>query len=58
MRALSLTDDRLSQLRSTAATLPVELRNDFLKLIAGYMNVEGETTDAAFVRARAGPLCP
>jgi hypothetical protein len=51
MRALSLTNDQLNQLRSTAATLPVELRNDFLKLIAGYMNVEGETTDAAFTRA-------
>jgi hypothetical protein len=47
MRALSLTDDQLGQLRATAATL----RNDLLKLIAGYMNVEGETTDAAFARA-------
>ena len=51
MRGLALNDQQLSELRATAATLPVELRTDFLKLIAGYMNVEGETTDAAFTRA-------
>jgi hypothetical protein len=39
------------ELRATAATLPVDVRNDFLKLIATYMNVEGESTDAAFARA-------
>jgi hypothetical protein len=53
MRALALTDDQLNQLRSTAATLPPELRGDLLKLVAGFMQLEGETSDAAFARALA-----
>jgi hypothetical protein len=54
MRALSLNDDQLSQLRSTAATLPLELRGDLLKLVAGFMQVEGDTASAAaFTRALA-----
>jgi hypothetical protein len=51
MRALSLTDDQLSQLHSTGATLPAELRGDLLKLIAGYLEFEGELSDGAFARA-------
>ena len=52
MRLLSLTDDQLAQVRSTAATLPVEARDDLLKLIAGYLEFEGDfASAAAFNRA-------
>ena len=52
MRPLSLTDDQLSQLRSTAATLPPELRADLVKLIAGFIQLEGDEASAAgFERA-------
>jgi hypothetical protein len=47
MRALALTDDQLSQLRSTAALLPVELRADLVRLVAGYMQLEGDLASAA-----------
>ena len=54
MRALSLSDDQLNQLRSTAATLPVELRADLVRLVAGFMQVEGDVASAAsFGRALA-----
>jgi hypothetical protein len=33
--------------------LPPELRGDLLKLIAGYMQLEGEETGGAFGRALA-----
>jgi len=47
MRPLSLSDDQLSQLRATAATLPVEQRGDLLKLLAGYLEFEGDLASAA-----------
>jgi hypothetical protein len=51
---LALTDDQLSQLRATAATLPVEQRGDLLKLVAAHMELEGDLASAAaFNRALA-----
>jgi len=47
MRALALTDNQLNELDLTAATLPVELRGGLLKLVAGYMHVEGDVASAA-----------
>jgi hypothetical protein len=46
---LALTDDQLKALRTTAASLPLELRPALLELIAGYC--EGEPDDAAFSAA-------
>jgi len=40
----------------TASTLPVEVRGAFLQLSAAHMQIEGETTDAAFQRAHAFAL--
>jgi len=48
---LALSDEQLSELRLTASTLPVALRSDLLKLVAGFLAVEGDITDAAFHRA-------
>ena len=56
MRALSLTDQQLKELKLTASTLPPELRGDLLKLIAGYMQLEGDETGGAFGRALAFAL--
>ena len=47
MRALALSDDQLSQLRSTAATLPVEERGELLKLVAAHLELEGDLASAA-----------
>jgi hypothetical protein len=52
MRALAFNDDQLTQLRSTAAMLPVELRTDLVRLVAGFMQVEGDlASGASFDRA-------
>jgi hypothetical protein len=52
MPPLSLTDQQLNEVKLTASTLPVELRGDLLKLIAGYLEFEGDLTSAgAFNRA-------
>ena len=51
MRALSLTDQQLEELKLAAATLPVEDRAGLLKLIVGYMHLQGDPTDGAFKRA-------
>jgi hypothetical protein len=53
---LRLSDDQLTQLRATASTLALERRHDLLRLIAGYLEFEGESTEAAFSRALAFAL--
>ena len=53
---LRLSDDQLTQLRATASTLALEQRHDLLRLIAGYLEFEGESTEAAFSRALAFAL--
>jgi hypothetical protein len=56
MNALALSDAQLAELKLAAGTLPVEMRTDLLRLVAAHMNIEGETTDAAFGRALAFAL--
>jgi hypothetical protein len=48
---IGLSNDQMKQLRQCAAALPVELRSGLLELVLGYLEVEGETGDAAFQRA-------
>jgi hypothetical protein len=47
MRALSLTEPQLNELKLAAAMLPVEARGDLLKLVAGFLEFEGDTASAA-----------
>jgi hypothetical protein len=47
MRALSLTEPQLNELKLAAATLPLELRGDLLKLVAGFLEFEGDVASAA-----------
>jgi hypothetical protein len=47
MRALSLTDQQLNELKLAAATVPVEARGDLLKLVAGFLEFEGDVASAA-----------
>jgi len=49
---LALSDEQLAELRQAAAALPVLLRDDFLRLIAAHLELEGGWVgDAAFARA-------
>jgi hypothetical protein len=49
---IALSDAQMHELKSTAATLPVDRRGDLLKLVAGFMQVEGDLASAdAFTRA-------
>jgi hypothetical protein len=51
---LRLSDGQLKQLRATAATIPVEARDAFLKLFAAHLELEGDLASAsAFNRALA-----
>ncbi len=57
MRAIGLSDQQLAELRLTAGSLPVELREDLLRLFAGFVELEGgEVTDGSFHRALAFAL--
>jgi hypothetical protein len=38
----------MGELRHAAAALPVALRSGLLQLVAGYLQVDGDTTDASF----------
>jgi hypothetical protein len=54
---LRLSDDQLNDLRAAAVPLPVEQRAGFLRVIAGYLALEGgDLDDAAFRRALAFAL--
>jgi hypothetical protein len=48
----ALTDDQLTELKLVASRLPRALRGDLLRLIVGYLQLEGdEASDPAFARA-------
>jgi hypothetical protein len=52
MRALSLTNQQLNELKLAGATVPVELRDDLLKLRVAHLELEGDEASAgAFPRA-------
>jgi hypothetical protein len=49
---LSLTDDQMNQLRATAASLPLDQRTHLVKLVAGFIQLEGDAASAGtFSRA-------
>jgi len=49
---LALTEAQRNELRLATATVPPALRGDLLKLVAGYLEFEGDlASDAAFHRA-------
>jgi len=48
---LAFTDAQLNELRLAAATVPPAQRSDLLKLIAGFLEFEGDFNDASFSRA-------
>jgi hypothetical protein len=56
MRPLAFSDNQMNQLRQSAAALPVQLRENLLKLLVAHMELEGESTDGAFQRALAFAL--
>jgi hypothetical protein len=53
---MRLTQDQETQVRLISAALREDQRGSLLRLIAAYMNMEGETSDAAFARALAWAL--
>jgi hypothetical protein len=53
---LALSDLQLAKLRQAAAMLPVQMRSGLLQLVAGYLELEGDITDASFRRALAFAL--
>ncbi len=53
MRALAFTDNQLAELRQAAAMLAPALRSEFLRMVVGFLEVEGAVTDAAVRRAIA-----
>jgi hypothetical protein len=54
---LAFTDAQLSELKLAASTIPPEARGDFLKLIAGLIQLEGDEANAGgFDRALAFAL--
>jgi hypothetical protein len=49
---ISFNDDQLNQLRATAASLPLDQRTHLVRLVAGFMQVEGDlASSATFARA-------
>jgi hypothetical protein len=51
MRLALTNQQQLAQLRSTTADLPLVQRHDLWRLVWAHMELEGESTDAAFQRA-------
>jgi hypothetical protein len=52
MRALSFNDGQIGQLKASVAMLPPELRADLVRLVVGFMEVEGDlASPAVFDRA-------